>query len=483
MRRTRNVSLITLIILNWYYITLCHAQIDPEPEVTCAPCTCEEQTMICTLTRYLPPPQANVTDVQITESSLIAQDVLVNLTNITVKSLTLKHAVLGEEAMLGIFLSDLESLVIDHAYISYDTAVALGESLHYSSLQRLTIISPLYPTGDRFLDWECQMKPTFYYFLLSDAALTIQQFQTFVDMSKDAYSSCGLRVLNLSHNDLSAWPNSSLDGFPMLEELYLDHNRVAEIAEFSFASESLQKLQFSNNGYDFYHSPGGIFSHSPQLRELDISGNNLVRLKLESLSTLFSTNLTRLEKLNMKNSGVLHLPKGIFDNLPKLKTLDLAENEIVQWSADVFSGLPNLQTLNISSNAINVVMETSLPVAAVSMDLSSNPFSCTCDLLWFRRAIPGIQHKLLRFPEGYVCSSPPSHAGKLVTTMAVDTGACENMTDSSYTVTMATAIATSMILFVIIVTLVYFFRKPILRKIRTSRGVMPYYRMHPSETG
>ena len=51
----------------------------------------------------------------------------------------------------------------------------------------------------------------------------------------------------------------------------------------------------------------------------------------------------------------------------------------------------HLPWLNVQANSITVVNETTLPWEfrrqVTWLELSQNPFTCTCELLWFRRSV------------------------------------------------------------------------------------------------
>lgn len=64
--------------------------------------------------------------------------------------------------------------------------------------------------------------------------------------------------------------------------------------------------------------------------------------------------------------------------------------------------------MDLSGNDIKLINATSFPETLSGLDLAGNPFTCSCELLWFRDWIRLNKTKLQNWPDGYKCSNPPA---------------------------------------------------------------------------
>ena len=70
-----------------------------------------------------------------------------------------------------------------------------------------------------------------------------------------------------------------------------------------------------------------------------------------------------------------------------MTSLGLSKNEIALLPDNTFENLTSLRSLDLSQNHLTFVsqqlLQDILSRTNVTIDFSGNPFSCTCDLLWF----------------------------------------------------------------------------------------------------
>jgi len=192
----------------------------------------------------------------------------------------------------------------------------------------------------------------------------------------------GMKVLNVSYNELTTVPKNS---FPKLYELHtidLSYNKIKTIYNGVFqVLFSLRFLDLSHNSLKSISS--SMFGALPTLLMLDLSYNNL--------SDVSSSTFTRFSSIRDLNVSHNHLTK-IFQIPPSLSNLKLANNSLESisdpsrsWpsmnsllSLDLdynkigdslgrgsFSGLLTMQRLKLNYNNITIA-----PWAALS-DLSS----------------------------------------------------------------------------------------------------------------
>ena len=230
-----------------------------------------------------------------------------------------------------------------------------------------------------------------------------------------------LNVLNLDYNTFggSNIGNKVLQPLIHLKTLSLKGNRMKTIPTQSKLFESLTELEaldMSDN--DCTDIAPGIFGSLKSLKTLDLSGNDLGLYVDQHASEIFA-HLTKLENLNVKNSHLYRLPMELFSDLTSLNKLILTNNQIAEWERGLFRGMGLLKIVNLSSNGIAVINKTSvedLPDGVV-LDLTENPFSCWCDLTWFRNWIDSqANSSRVSLPgnASYQCHSPTSMVGKSV---------------------------------------------------------------------
>lgn len=183
-----------------------------------------------------------------------------------------------------------------------------------------------------------------------------------------------LRSLDLSHNEIRSVPEGSgITGLRRLQNLYLQHNQIAEISPDAFSGlASLRVLNLSSNKLDLL--PEGLFASARELREIHLQNNSLYELgrklfhRLEQLIILdlsmnqLSSNqidegtfvgLIRLIVLNLSHNALTRIDARTFRDLFFLQILDLRNNSIGFIEDNSFLPLYNLHTLNIAENRIH----------------------------------------------------------------------------------------------------------------------------------
>ena len=158
-----------------------------------------------------------------------------------------------------------------------------------------------------------------------------------------------------------------------------------------------------------------LFTGLHALKRLRLKDNDL-----HSLDSRVFYNLSKLYYLDMTNSNIHVLRPGVFHPLSSLADLRLSGNKLAEIAGDTFHGLsylnsfnlqnnglrglevttfaqnPRLKTLLLSGNQISIIKPgTVLPSnSPLRLDVSRNPFTCTCSLTWFSAVAPLSQHRL-----------------------------------------------------------------------------------------
>jgi hypothetical protein len=101
-----------------------------------------------------------------------------------------------------------------------------------------------------------------------------------------------------------------------------------------------------------------LFGHLPLLTF------SLRTTRFSEVTTKTFSSLTRLQYLDLSSNKIIYIPDGAFDKLVDLRELYLAQNRI--------------QTIGEQTFGENLMVTLKV------LRLGSNPFVCSCDLLWFR---------------------------------------------------------------------------------------------------
>ncbi len=152
-----------------------------------------------------------------------------------------------------------------------------------------------------------------------------------------------LSLIFLRNNRLTAIPD--LQNCSKLSKLFLDFNRIKKIGENSFSGLSqLLALYLHNNEINEIH-PKAFFGLE-RLEYLHLTHNNISYLPPKLLDGLIA-----LDTLQIEHNYITNLPNKIFKDLFKLRILYLNDNSISDVGDTIFhSNLTWLQKLNISNN-------------------------------------------------------------------------------------------------------------------------------------
>ena len=168
----------------------------------------------------------------------------------------------------------------------------------------------------------------------------------------------------------------------------------------------------SINSLDPKHTNTSI----PSLEDLTLARN-----KLKSIGQIFFIKAPNLKSLNLSNNEIKHVDSAIAHAYKYLVHLSIDGNALVSLAG--LEHLTFLKHLNAARNQITEVplwlISTENEPVLITLNLSDNPFSCTCEIEKFRKWIESDTNTWLQ-PGEYNCASPESLAGISISEVELD---------------------------------------------------------------
>ncbi|KAK3799525.1 hypothetical protein RRG08_052709 [Elysia crispata] len=126
----------------------------------------------------------------------------------------------------------------------------------------------------------------------------------------------------------------------------------------------------------------GIFRKLPNLRTLDLTGNEINHIEDKTFNKA-----DKLEDLQLSNNDLKQLNGKTFEGLENVKTLMLRGNKITCINNSTFAETPRLQLLSLYDNQIRCIMEGSFDRLHYlsTLNLMANPLNCNCHLGWLAK--------------------------------------------------------------------------------------------------
>uniref|UniRef100_A0A182JC55 Uncharacterized protein n=1 Tax=Anopheles atroparvus TaxID=41427 RepID=A0A182JC55_ANOAO len=200
-----------------------------------------------------------------------------------------------------------------------------------------------------------------------------------------------LRRLDISGNALSVIDSGAFSHTPMLETVNISFNELALVHPATFrdlnhmfeldaGSNRLQefipglpiaveRINLHGNKISQLPPPGSQLWDLPNLRMLDISGNQLTRLP----RAVFKPT-PQLRVLALARNQLQSIDEGSLSGLNRLEILNLQDNRVLALHERCFGPLENLRELNLQGNRIEVLVDNLLDSNALleQFDASRN---------------------------------------------------------------------------------------------------------------
>ncbi|KAM5298504.1 toll-like receptor 4 [Ctenodactylus gundi] len=220
-----------------------------------------------------------------------------------------------------------------------------------------------------------------------------------------------LKYLDLSFNGVITM-SSNFVGLEELERLDFQHSALKGINEFSvfFSLKNLLYLDISYTHIQVAFE--GIFDGLTSLQVLKMAGNSFER---NTVLNVF-TQMTNLIFLDLSACQLEQVSQGAFDNLHSLKSLNMSHNNFLLLDLHTYMPLFAIQVLDYSFNHIVAYKSQEIqhfPSSLRTINLTQNPFACTCEHQSFLQWVKD-QRELLVGAEQMECVTPPFMQGKPV---------------------------------------------------------------------
>ncbi|NWZ70293.1 TLR5 protein, partial [Acrocephalus arundinaceus] len=212
--------------------------------------------------------------------------------------------------------------------------------------------------------------------------------------SRSCYSEAQVAIyLSCSLMDVPLVPNDTV-------KLFLTFNYIRRVTVTSFPLlEHLLLLEMGSQLVSPVTIGKGAFRNLPNLRILDLGGNNILQLDLDAFVGLPSLTVLRLFYNSLGDSI---LEERYFQDLRSLEELDLSINEITKLHPHpLFYNLTALKSVNLKSNRISNFCQTNLTSfqgkTFLFFNLGLNHLYKTEDVAWAKCSNPfkNITFKLL----------------------------------------------------------------------------------------
>ncbi|KAK6177425.1 hypothetical protein SNE40_015529 [Patella caerulea] len=228
-----------------------------------------------------------------------------------------------------------------------------------------------------------------------------------------------LHLLNISATRIQSIESYTFAKLKKIHTITIERteslHKQNSVKEYAFSNPSLKRLFIRYNQINFNPHEvdvAKIFENCINLTNLDLSGNNLQKLKEMDWKRLLQ-NVPNLIYLDISDSKMLYLPKYIPHVLTNLRTFHFEKNQAKILRTNYFIHFRHLTTLLLNDNKFTTITSEMLPDEFIRhlqyLDLAYNPFECNCDLLWFLTLTKKLSRNdtkltLYDYPEHYECA-------------------------------------------------------------------------------
>ena len=204
--------------------------------------------------------------------------------------------------------------------------------------------------------------------------------------------------------------------FPNLKVLILSEIYIFKIATVQNLS-LLEQLDTQESFINIKDLPlqWGLHFQFSNLKKMNLASNRLTTIS----EMEFHRTIPEVQYLDLSNNKIQEVRDETFTSLTKLKSLNLQNN--LFHKVNIFIKMEYLQLLDLSFNFVSEVPETFLKSIKTSgLDLTGNPYSCTCAIQPFKKWILSDTCVFLEPNLMYRCAGPSKMDGLSITQIDID---------------------------------------------------------------
>ncbi|XP_067312808.1 toll-like receptor 1 [Pseudorasbora parva] len=311
-------------------------------------------------------------------------------------------------------LNPILASVIQQLSFSGLTLTKMGNGKPVSSSRLLESFSTRKASVTEFIFDQKEL----YNFFINMPARNVSLTQTPIIFMTCPFNVSKIEVLDLSDCALtekifSVGPDTECSTLTNLEKLVLRGNNLRNLGPLTariHLMDSLKHVDLSQNKLTYYEDQGKCI-WPRKVVHVDLSSNGFDQ-------NIFKCLPDSIRILNLRNNRVTTVPADV-QVLEDLSILDLMDNRLLDLPTCL--AFPNLQKLLVRSNSLHSPLPGALETCShlKDLDLSRNPFICTCALREFTdlintRATQTSGVTLGHWPEGYRCSYPESRSNTML---------------------------------------------------------------------
>ena len=230
---------------------------------------------------------------------------------------------------------------------------------------------------------QCSCNPAAKSVICSSAGLTSLTVGLPTDTENLAIRGSYSRSVSFNH-----LTRRDLEIFPNLKTLVISHTQLTTVDKDAFSGvKQLKSLDLSYNHIDKLEA--GVFQGLNSLRFLHLTGNEGCVLQ----PGVFR-DLTSLMELYMGSMKLGVISSILFMGLDSMEALDLSNNDLEKVPIDFImpSVFQNLKLLDLSYNQLRELPHILEPLLQKvdKVKLASNPWHCSCTLLWLKNYLSHI---------------------------------------------------------------------------------------------
>jgi Leucine-rich repeat (LRR) protein len=176
------------------------------------------------------------------------------------------------------------------------------------------------------------------------------------ELPKDYLSNLIIETLIIQNIGLKEINNKTFKGVNGLKELIITQNSIKKISSDAFKQigQTTTKLDLSGNNItsNLFASLTPSFSYLRQLKELNLTNNNIQSLAADAFAYLNSSLVKLyLDKNGIDDDGFIQIEASV-STLGNLESISLINNKLTYLNGTLFRNLQNLNSINLTSNQI-----------------------------------------------------------------------------------------------------------------------------------